>query len=215
MQEKMMGSNEKVGNIVLFAYCAAISVAGWAAVMLFLNGGLRECIFPVSGVFAILTKVFEKKLGNAAKYVYACIPPVIGAITCSVCGTATSDSYVCITHYYMAATVLLVIYLDMQVIKVNAIVTVVLNLICMLIFPAGFLKLHKAIGWVFILLFYLILVAGCVFICYRTNMLFGMVDKKEKDLENVLNEVQELSENLSVAGTTLSSVSENESASAE
>ena len=110
---------------------------------------------------------------------------------------------------------LLVIYLDMNVIKVNAIVTVVLNAACMIIFPAGFLKLHKVIGWVFILLFYLILVAGCVFICYRTNMLFGMVSKKEKDLEAVLNEVQTLSVDLYTAGTTLSAVSENESASAE
>lgn len=215
MQEKLMNANEKVGNKVLFAYCSIIAVAGWAAVMLLLNGGLRECIFPLGGVIAVVIKVFEKKLGSAAKYVYACIPPIIGAITCSVCSTSESDSYVCITHYFMAATVLLVLYLDMNIIKLNAIVTVVLNAVCMLIFPAGFLKLHKWIGWLFILLFYLILVAGCMYICYRTNMLFGMVDKKEKDLENVLNEVQTLSDDLYKAGSTLSSVSESESASAE
>ena len=210
-----MNANEKIGNNVLFAFCGGIAVAGWSAVMLFLNGGIRECIFLLGGILTIVTKIFEKKLGNAVKYVYACIPPVMGAITCSVCSTSESDSYVCITHYFMAATVLLVIYLDMNVIKVNAIVTVVLNAACMIIFPAGFLKLHKVIGWVFILLFYLILVAGCVFICYRTNMLFGMVSKKEKDLEAVLNEVQTLSVDLYTAGTTLSAVSENESASAE
>lgn len=215
MQLQSIRDNEKVGNNVLFAYCCAIAVAGWAAVALFLNGGLRECTFLFGIVLAILTKVFEKKLGNAAKYVYACIPPVMGAITCSVCSTSDSDSYVCITHYYMAATVLLVLYLDMKVIKVNAIVTVVLNAICMIIFPAGFLKLHKLIGWVFILLFYLILFAGCLFICYRTNMLFGIVENKEKNLESVLNEVQTISEDLYTAGSALSSISENESASAE
>ncbi len=215
MQLQSIRDNEKVGNNVLFAYCCAIAVAGWAAVALFLNGGLRECTFLFGIVLAIFTKVFEKKLGNAAKYVYACIPPVMGAITCSVCSTSDSDSYVCITHYYMAATVLLVLYLDMKVIKVNAIVTVVLNAICMIIFPAGFLKLHKLIGWVFILLFYLILFAGCLFICYRTNMLFGIVENKEKNLESVLNEVQTISEDLYTAGSVLSSISENESASAE
>ena len=215
MQLQSMRDNEKVGNNVLFAYCCAIAVAGWAAVALFLNGGLRECTFLFGIVLAILTKVFEKKLGNAAKYVYACIPPVMGAITCSVCSTSDSDSFVCITHYYMAATVLLVLYLDMQVIKVNAIVTVVLNTVCMILFPAGFLKLHKLIGWVFILLFYLILFAGCMFICYRTNMLFGIVENKEKNLESVLNEVQSISEDLYSAGSALSSISENESASAE
>lgn len=215
MHGQSIRDNEKVGNTVLFAYCCAIAVAGWLAVLLFLNGGLRECTFLAGGVLGIITRIFEKKLGNAARYVYACIPPVIGAITCSVCSTSDSDSYVCITHYYMAAAVLLVLYLDMNVIKVNAIVTVVANAVCMIIFPAGFLKLHKVIGWVFILLFYLILVAGCVFICYRTNALFEIVENKEKNLENVLNGVQALSGNLHSAGVALSSVSENESAAAQ
>lgn len=215
VNQKSMSNNEKVGNTVLFAYCCAIAVAGWGAVALFLNGGLRECVFLFGGLVAIIVKVFEKKLGSVAKYVYACIPPVMSAITCSVCSTSSSDSYICITHYLMAATVLLVIYLDMKLIKINAIVTVALNGLCMIIFPAGFLKLHKGIGWLFILLFYLILVAGSMFICYRTNMLLGMVKKKEEDLENVLGEVQNLSGDLYNAGATLSSISENESASAE
>lgn len=146
MQGKSTRDNEKVGNIVLFAYCAMIAVAGWAAVMLFLNGGLRECIFLIGGLCAIITKLFEKKLGSVTKYVYACIPPIMGAITCAVCSTTDSDSYVCITHYYMAATVLLVIYYDLNLIKVNAIVTIVANAVLMIIFPAGFLKLHKLIG---------------------------------------------------------------------
>lgn len=215
MQEKLMNSNEKVGNNVLFAYCLGIAIAGWAAVALFLNGGLREAFFLLGGAAAIIVRLLEKRLGRNAKYMYACIPPLMGALTCSICNTSSSDSYVCITHYYMAATVLLVIYLDMKLIKVNAIVTVVLNFICMIVFPAGFLKLHKAIGWVFILLFYAILVVGCMFICKRTNMLFGMVDKKERELEDVLSGVQNLSKDLYNAGTTLSSISENESASAE
>ncbi len=203
MQGKLITNNEKVGNIVLFSYTCAIAVAGWAAVMLFLNGGLRECIFTVSGVLALITKIFEKKLGNAAKYVYACIPPIWGAITNAVCSTADSGSYVCITHYYMAATLLLVLYLDMNLLKVNAIVTVVTNTILMILFPAGFLKLHALIGWVFILLFYLILFAGCVFITYRTNVLFGMVEERGKEAENVLHNVQNAFESLESASTEI------------
>ena len=42
-----------------------------------------------------------------------------------------------------------------------------------------------------------------------------MVEKKEKDLKNVLDEVQALSDDLFNAGAALSSVSDNESASAE
>lgn len=215
MQEKTMKSNESVGNKVLFLYCSIIAVAGWAAVALFLNGGVRECTFLLSGVAAIIVKIFEKKIGSAVKYVYACIPPIVGVLTCCVCSTPDSDSFVCITHYYMATTVLLVIYMDMNLIKVNAIVTAVLNVVGILLFPAGFLKLHKLIGWVFIFLFYFILVAGSMFICYRTNMFFNMVANKEKDLENILNGVQTLSEDLSSAGVALSAVSENESAAAQ
>lgn len=215
MQDKLVKTNEDVGNKVLCAYICVIAVAGWAAVALFLNGGIRECVFLLGGVAGIIAKVFEKKIGSKVKYVYASIPPIIGVITCCVCSTASSDSYVCITHYYMATSVLLVIYMDNKLIKLNAILTVVLNVIGMLIFPAGFLKLHKLIGWVFILLFYLIAVAGCYFICYRTNMLFGMVANKEKDLQNVMNEVQALSKGLQSAGVSLSQVSENESASAQ
>ena len=195
--------NEKVGNTVLFSYECIIAVAGWAAVMIMLNGGLRECIFLLGGVCAIITKIFEKKLGNIAEYIYACIPPIIGAITCSVCSTKDSDSYVCITHYYMAATVLLVIYLDAKLLKANAIVTVVVNAVMMILFPAGFLKLHKLIGWLFILLFYLILFAGSVFICRRTNMLLGVVEQKGEEAENVLHNVQNAFDSLESASSTI------------
>ena len=203
MQGKSTRDNEKVGNIVLFAYCAMIAVAGWAAVMLFLNGGLRECIFLIGGLCAIITKLFEKKLGSVTKYVYACIPPIMGAITCAVCSTTDSDSYVCITHYYMAATVLLVIYYDLNLIKVNAIVTIVANAVLMIIFPAGFLKLHKLIGWVFIFLFYAILAAGSAFICYRTNKLFGVVEEKGKESEHILHNVQNAFESLEASSTMI------------
>ena len=194
--QMLLKDSEKVGNTVLFAYTAAVAVAGWGAVMLLLHGGLREYIFLFGGVFAILTKIFEKQLGSAAKYVYVCIPPVIGAITCAVCSTNDSDSYVCITHYYMATTVLTVLYLDLKLIKVNAIVTIVVNLVMMLLFPAGFLKLHKWIAWLFILLFFLFAFLGCMLICNRTTSLLAEVEKKGEEAEGVLQNVQSAFESL-------------------
>lgn len=134
MQGQSIRDNEKIGNKIMFSYISIIAVAGWGAVMLFLNGGLRECIFLFGLLGSVITKIFEKKLGSKVKYVYASIPPIIGAITCAVCSTSSSDSYVCITHYYMAATVLLVIYYDMKLIKTNAIVTIVANILLMLQF---------------------------------------------------------------------------------
>lgn len=189
--QMLLKDSEKVGNRVLFAYTCFVAVAGWGAVMLMLHGGLRECVFLFGGVFAIITRIFEKQLGSMAKYVYVSIPPIIGAITCAVCSTSDSDSYVCITHYYMATTVLSVLYLDLKLIKVNTIVTVVVNTMLMIIFPAGFLKLHKVIAWLFILLFFVIAFLGCMLISHRTTSLLATVEEKEKETEGVLQNVQE------------------------
>lgn len=215
MQGQSIGNEEKLVNNIMFAYIVVVGLAGFSFVMLFLNGGIRECIFLLSGVAGVLTKVFENQLGPKAKYVYACIPPVIGAITCAVCSTNTSDSYVCITHYYMVTTLLLVPYYEQKLLKVSTIVTIVVNLVMMILFPAGFLKLHSVIGWIFTTIVYVILFAACMFISYRTTVLFGTVEEKGSEVKNVLSKVQSLSEGLYSAGSALTSISENESASAE
>lgn len=215
MQLQSMKNEEKLVNNIMFFYILVVGIAGWGFVMLFLNGGARECVFLLSGLCAIITKVLENRLGDKAKYVYACIPPVIGAITTAVSCTNDSAGYICLTHYYFVATLLLVPYYEQKLIRTSVIVTIVVNLGMMIAFPAGFLKLHNVIGWIFTGIVYLILFAACCFISYRATALFGMVEKKEKDLENVLSGVETISENLYSAGSALSSISENESASAE
>ena len=214
-QLQSMKREERLINTIIFVYILGVAISGWSFVMLFLNGGLRECVFLLSGVCAILTRVFEKKLGAKAKYVYACIPPVIGAITAAVSSTNDSAGYVCLTHYYFVATLLLVPYYEQKLLRFSTIVTIVVNAGMMIIFPAGFLKLHHVIGWIFTTIVYIILFVACSFISYRTTILFGIVEKKEKDMEEVLTEVQSISESLYMAGNTLSTISENESASAE
>lgn len=215
MQVQSMENEEKLVNNIMFIYILGVAIAGWGFVMLFLNGGVRECIFLLSGLCAVLTKVFEKQLGNKAKYIYACIPPVIGAVTAAVCNTNDSAGYVCLTHYYFVTTLLLVPYYEQKLLKVSTITTVVVNAGMMLAFPAGFLKLHNLIGWIFTGIVYVILFAACSFISYRATVLFGMVEEKGKEVENVLDSVQMISERLRTAGTALSQVSESESASAE
>ena len=215
MQLQSMKNEEKLINNILFLYILGVAISGWAFVMIFLNGGARECVFLLSGLLAVVTKAFEKKLGSKAKYVYACIPPIIGAVTAAVSCTNDSGGYVCLTHYYFVATLLLVPYYEQTLIKVSYIVTVVVNAGMMIVFPAGFLKLHSVIGWFFTTVVYTVLTAACCFISYRATLLFGMVENKEKDLKNVLDEIQGLSDDLYTAGATLSSVSENESASAQ
>lgn len=215
MQLQSAKSEEKLINNILFIYILGVAISGWAFVMIFLNGGIRECIFLLSGAFAVLVKLLEKKLDSKAKYVYACIPPVIGAVTAAVSCTNDSGGYVCLTHYYFVATLLLVPYYEQKLLRTSYLVTVIVNAGMMIAFPAGFLKLHTLIGWIFTTVVYTVLTAACCFISYRATALFGMVEKKEKDLQNILDDVQVLSSDLSTAGTALSSVSENESASAE
>ncbi|MGN0414011.1 MAG: methyl-accepting chemotaxis protein [Agathobacter sp.] len=63
--------------------------------------------------------------------------------------------------------------------------------------------------------FYMVALVAAVFISRRAIFLFGTVEKKEKEIENVLESVQSVSGNLYAAGSRLSDISENESASAE
>lgn len=215
MQMQTMKNEEKLINNIMFIYILGVGIAGWGFVMILLNGGPRECILLLSGVFAILTKVFEKQLGPKAKYVYACIPPIMGAVTAAFCGPSESPGYVCLTHYYFVATLLLVPYYEQKLIKMSAVVTVVVNAGMMIAFPAGFLKLHSVIGWIFTGIVYVILVAACCFISYRATTLFGMVEEKGNEVEKVLNSVELLSKRLYTAGASLLQISENENASAE
>ena len=60
-------SGEKLINNILFIYILGVAISGFSFVMLFLNGGTREFIFLLSGLSAIITKIFEKPLGTNAK----------------------------------------------------------------------------------------------------------------------------------------------------
>ncbi|MDE7478765.1 MAG: hypothetical protein K2M91_12620 [Lachnospiraceae bacterium] len=215
MQLQSMNNEEKLINNILFLYIASVGISGWAFVMIFLNGGLRECAFLLTTLSAVITKLLEKSLGSKAKYVYACIPPILGAITVAVSNTNDSAGYVCITHYYFVATLLLLPYYEQKLLRTSYALTVIVNVAMMVVFPAGYLKLHSLIAWIFIVIVYTVLTAACCFISFRVSALFGVVEKKEIDLKNVLNEVQALSDDLYAAGVALSSVAENESASAQ
>lgn len=63
MPVQSVKNEEKLVNTIMFAYILGVAVAGWGFVMIMLNGGVRECIFLLSGVCAILTRAFEKQLG--------------------------------------------------------------------------------------------------------------------------------------------------------
>lgn len=203
MQTQSVDNEEKLINNILFIYLIAVAICGFSFVMIFLNGGIREFIFLLSGLFAIMTKLLEKPLGTNAKYIYACIPPLIGAVTAAVCNTDTCAGYLCLTHYYFVATLLLVPYYSQKLLRTNAIVTIVANLVMMILFPTGFLKLHSLIAWVFIGIVYVVLFAACSFIIYRTTALFKIVEEQGQESENVLHNVQAAFDNLEASSETI------------
>lgn len=194
MQPSALKKEERLLNNILFVYILGVAFFGWLAVTLFLNGGIRECTFLLSGLCAIITKLLEKKLGRFAKYIYAGIPPIMGAITNAVCSTPDSGSYVSITHYYFAATVLLIPYYNAKLIRFNAFLTIVVNAVMMIAFPAGFLKLHPLIGWIYNGGFYLILYAGCNFICNHAIFLFRVIQQAARESKSLENQLEVMTE---------------------
>ena len=48
MQLQSMKNEEKLINNILFYYILGVAISGWSFVMIFLNGGVRECTFLLS-----------------------------------------------------------------------------------------------------------------------------------------------------------------------
>lgn len=215
MQLQNGTKDDKICNHIMFGFIGGVGLSGWGFVMLFLQGGKEECIFLVSAALALITWLLRKPLGGITKYIFACIPPFIGPLTLVVCAHTESPGYVCITHYYIVATLLLVPYYNQNVLRVSAIVTLVGNIGTMALFPDGFLKMHSLIGWIFTGIVYVICFLGCTFITFRTNKLFAKVESRELEMSNVLGSVQTLSERLTAVSASLSKTSESENASAK
>lgn len=213
MNLEILKNEEKQMNKIMFlVWGLLIPIAAFAFVMLFLGGTILDASVWLMVVFAILIRCMEGKLGANAKYFYACLMPVGGTIVTVV---GNDGRFGAMTQAYFLATVMVIAYYDTTVIKVNAIATVIINLVAMIIFPGAYLKLHSLVIWIFILIVYILLVATCMVITVRARDLFGNVEDKESEVENVLSKVQLVADKLYAAGVALNSISENESASAE
>lgn len=213
MNLEILKNEEKQMNKIMFlVWGLLIPIAAFAFVMLFLGGTILDASVWLMVVFAILIRCMEGKLGANAKYFYACLMPVGGTIVTVV---GNDGRFGAMTQAYFLATVMVIAYYDTTVIKVNAIATVIINLVAMIIFPGAYLKLHSLDIWIFILIVYILLVATCMVITVRARDLFGNVEDKESEVENVLSKVQLVADKLYAAGVALNSISENESASAE
>lgn len=194
MQLEVLKNEEKQMNLIMFAVWGfLIPIAAFAFVMLFLGGTIGDAAILLGVVFAVLIKLLEGTLGSKAKYLYACIMPVCGAITMVV---GNDGKFGAMTQAYFLTTVMVIAYYDASVVKVNAIVTVVVNIIAMLIFPQAYLKLHSLIVWIFILIVYVLEVITAYVIAGRTFSLFANVEKSEKKMEDLLENVRQAFEGI-------------------
>ena len=193
MDLKVTQNEEKNMNFFMFLVSVAVPIAAFGFVMLFLGGTAIDAIVLLMAITGVLVRVFEKKLGKYAKYLYVSIMPFWGVF---VMGIGNDGKFGAMTQAYFLWLLLSIAYYNVSVVKVNAVVTLVANLLGFIIFPSGYLKLHSLIVWIFIGIVFLLSVIGSVMIAQRTCALFGVVEEKEKEVQNLLDNVKDAFINL-------------------
>ena len=189
MQLELLKNEERQMNFIMFlAWGFLIPIAAVMFVMLFLDGTVKDTVALLMVVFGVLIRIFEKSLGAKAKYLYASLMPVFGAVTIVV---GNDGKFGAMTQAYFLATVMIIAYYDVSVVKVNAIVTIAVNVLALIIFPGAYFKLHKPIVWLFILIVYSLEVVVSYVIAGRTFKLISDVAEGEKEVEGLLGNVRQ------------------------
>lgn len=150
---KSVYMEEKSMNTIMFWEMIIIPIVAWIFVMCFLNGSREDAIVLFMVVFSFLIRIFEKKLGKYAKYLYISIMPVWGAVTIVV---DHAGRFGAIDHAYIWALIICVAGYDLSVFKVNIILTFGCNVLAFLLFPEAYLQVHSMILWVYIIFLYLL-----------------------------------------------------------
>lgn len=188
MELKILKNEEKQMNLIMFlVWGLLIPIAAFTFVMLFLQGTVADASILLMPILGILIRVFEKQLGSKAKYLYACLMPVCGAITMVV---GNDGKFGAMTQAYFLATIFCIAYYDTSVVKINAATTIVVNILAIIFFHDAYFKLHNLIVWIFILIVYILEVIAVYVITGRTYSLFEMVEKKETEVENLVSNVR-------------------------
>lgn len=187
MELNILKNEEKQMNFFMFITMIVIPVAAFTFVMLFIQGTPKDSIVLLMAVASILIRIFEKKLGRIAKYLYISIMPIFGVV---VIVFANDGKFGAITQAYFMGLILAIAYYDVSVIKVNAIVTLVSNIAGMLIFPKSYLKMETLVVWIFIGIVYIVALIAAGLITKRTYALFKTVEEKENEVSGLLDNVR-------------------------
>lgn len=67
MQMQATKKDDKICDHIMLGFIGGVGLSGWAFVMLFLQGGKEECIFPITTALAFITWLLRKPLGGLTK----------------------------------------------------------------------------------------------------------------------------------------------------
>ena len=187
MELEILKNEEKRMNMILFVFLDVIPIVAVVYVLLFNGGSGRDAVALTMVAASLLIKVFEKKLGAYAKYMYISVLPLFGALTL-VAGTP--GVFGAMVEAYFLVLFLAVPYYDLSVIKVCAAVTVGANTLGLLVFRQAYLSMYTLPIWIFIIMVYVLAIAAAAFIVFRARSLFTTVEQKEGEVEELLENIR-------------------------
>ncbi len=187
MELEILKNEEKRMNMILFVFLDVIPIVAVVYVLLFNGGASRDAVALAMVAASLLIKVFEKKLGAYAKYMYISVLPLFGALTL---GVGTPGVFGAMVEAYFLVLFLAVPYYDLSVIKVCAAVTVGVNAIGLIIFRQAYLSMYTLPIWIFIIMVYVLAIAAAAFIVFRARSLFAAVEQKEGEVEELLENIR-------------------------
>lgn len=200
MQLNILKNEEKKMNTYMFLVYIIIPIAALGFVLLFLDGTAIDCVVLLMALASILIKLLEKPLGGLAKYLYASIFPVFGMLVIVI----TNDGkFGAITQAYFLGLILSIAYYNVKVVRVNAIMTLLLNGLGLIIFTDSYKKLHTIIVWIFIGIVFILAYITATLITKRTYQLFEQVEKNEREVSKLMDKVGTAFEGLRQSSETI------------
>lgn len=200
MDLEVLKNEERRMNTIMFLFMTAIPIVACTYVTLFNGGKARDAVVLVMTGCSILVKLLQKPLGKHAKYLYVSILPVIGAVTI-VFGTPAC--FGAMVEAYFLILFLSVPYYNLSVVKVCAASTLIANITAMIIFPKAYFAMYTLSIWIFIWMVYILAILVAAFIVTRACSLFADVEKKENEVEGLLENVRNAFDGLQQSSTRI------------
>ena len=188
MKPSILQDQEKKINQLFFIVDAVVPVSATLFVIFLLQGSLIDTVALLMTVATVLTKIFEKKLGRYAKYIYATAMPFWGTIIIIV---GNDGKFAAMTQAYLFWLLFAIAYYDTSVIKAVAGTTVGFTTLGLIFFTEAFSHMHNLVIWIFIGIVYVLAFLGALLISGQSYSMFCEVDKKNQKTQKLLDDVKE------------------------